>query len=87
RDLVHELYALRDEISAHQPALSDTNVSATAARMRALTPVTPTPLLIDTTLDCEIQLPQAVIAEAQAAVSALYRTTPQPYGYQHWRDY
>ncbi|MEU6482588.1 lantibiotic dehydratase [Streptomyces sp. NPDC046887] len=87
RDLVHDLYALRDELSAHQPALSDTSVSAIAARMRALTPVTPTPLLIDTALDCEIQLPQAVIAEAQAAASALYRTTAEPYGYQRWRDY
>ncbi|MEU6815469.1 lantibiotic dehydratase [Streptomyces sp. NPDC046860] len=87
RDLVHALYALRDDLSAHQPTLSDASVSAVAARMRTLTAVTPTPLLIDTALDCETQLPQAVIAEAQAAVSALYRTTPQPYGYQHWRDY
>lgn len=87
RNLVHALYALRDDVSTHQPTLSDTNVSALATRMRALTPVTPTPLLIDTALDCETQLPQAVIAEVQAAVSALYRTTPQPYGYQHWRDY
>ncbi|MEU1087936.1 lantibiotic dehydratase [Streptomyces sp. NPDC005892] len=87
RDLVHALYALRDDVSAHQPTLSDTSVSAVAARMRALTTVTPTPLLIDTALDCETQLPQSVIAEVQAAVSALYRTSPQPYGYQHWRDY
>ncbi|MFE9963766.1 lantibiotic dehydratase [Streptomyces sp. 900116325] len=87
RDLVHALYALRDDVSAHQPTLSDTSVSAVAARMRDLTTVTPTPLLIDTALDCETQLPQSVIAEVQAAVSALYRTTPQPYGYQHWRDY
>lgn len=87
RDLVHALYALRDDVSTHQPTLSDTNVSALTTRMRALTSVTPTPLLIDTALDCETQLPKAVIAEVQAAVSALYRTTPQPYGYQHWRDY
>ncbi|WP_344282841.1 lantibiotic dehydratase [Streptomyces hebeiensis] len=87
RHLVHELYRLRDDVSTHQPTLSGTSVSAIAARMRALTPITPTPLLIDTVLDCETQLPQAVIAEVQAAVSALYRTTPQPYGYQHWRDY
>ncbi|MER5929727.1 lantibiotic dehydratase [Streptomyces sp. NPDC002054] len=87
RDLVHALYALRDDVSAHQPTLSDTSVSAVAVRMRDLTTVTPTPLLIDTALDCETQLPQSVIAEVQAAVSALYRTTPQPYGYQHWRDY
>ncbi|MGW3405453.1 lantibiotic dehydratase [Streptomyces zhihengii] len=87
RDLLHGLYSVRDELSAHQPTLSDTGLTALATRMLALTPVTPTPLLIDTALDCETQLPQAVIAEAQAAVSALYRTTPQPYGYQHWRDY
>ncbi|MFE1289648.1 lantibiotic dehydratase [Streptomyces sp. NPDC058751] len=87
RDLVQALYALRDDMSAHQPMISDTRVRAVAARMRAFTPVTPTPLLIDTALDCEIHLPQTVIAEVQAAVSALYRTTPQPYGYQHWRDY
>lgn len=87
RDLVRELCALREELSVHQPTLCDTSVSAVTARMLALTPVTPTPLLIDTALDCETQLPQSVIAEAQAAVSALYRTTPQPYGYQHWRDY
>ncbi|MEU6174014.1 lantibiotic dehydratase [Streptantibioticus parmotrematis] len=87
RDLVHELYELRAKVSAHQPTLSDTSVSALVTRMHAVTPITPTPLLIDTALDCETQLPQAVIAEAQAAVSALYRTTPQPYGYQHWRDY
>ncbi|MFF3257797.1 lantibiotic dehydratase [Streptomyces sp. NPDC002932] len=87
RDLVHALYELRDDVSAHQPTLSDASVSAVAARMRSLTTVTPTPLLIDTALACETQLPQSVIAEVQAAVSALYRTTPQPYGYQHWRDY
>ncbi|MFG2406094.1 lantibiotic dehydratase [Streptomyces brevispora] len=87
RNLVHTLYALRDDVSSHQPALSDTSVNALATRMRTLTPVTPTPLLIDTVLDCETQLPQAVITEVQVAVSALYRTTPQPYGYQHWRDY
>ncbi|GHJ36981.1 lantibiotic dehydratase [Streptomyces sp. TS71-3] len=87
RDLVHALYAVREDVSSHRPRLFDTSVNTVAARMRALTSVTPTPLLIDTVLDCETQLPQSVITEVQAAVTALYRTTPQPYGYQHWRDY
>ncbi|MGW7386619.1 lantibiotic dehydratase [Streptomyces sp. NPDC054794] len=87
RDLVHALYAVREDVASLQPTLCGARVSTVAARMRALTPVTPTPLLIDTALDCEVQLPQAVIAEVQAAVTALYRITPQPYGYQHWRDY
>ncbi|OEV30461.1 lantibiotic dehydratase [Streptomyces nanshensis] len=87
RNLVHALNAVREDVSSHQPTLSDASVSTVAARMHALTSVTPTPLLIDTTLDCEVQIPQTVITEVQAAVTALYRTTPQPYGYQHWRDY
>ncbi|MFE9926137.1 lantibiotic dehydratase [Streptomyces sp. NPDC005774] len=88
RDLVHALYTVREDVSSPQPTLSGTtNMNTVTARMRALTTVTPTPLLIDTALDCEVQLPQAVIAEVQAAVSALYRATPQPYGYRHWQDY
>ncbi|MGW5124549.1 lantibiotic dehydratase [Streptomyces sp. NPDC004069] len=87
RDLVHALNTVREDVSALQPVLSGPGVSAVAARMRDLSPVTPTPLLIDVALDGEVQLPQAVVAEVQAAVAGLYRTTPQPYGYQHWRDY
>ncbi|MEU9737167.1 lantibiotic dehydratase [Streptomyces sp. NPDC048002] len=87
RDLVHALHAVREEMSSHQPVAADTDLGAMAARMRTLTSVTPTPLLVDTVLDCDMQLPQAVIAEVEAAVTALYRTTPQPYGYWHWRDY
>ncbi|MEW1829038.1 lantibiotic dehydratase [Streptomyces sp. NPDC088196] len=87
RDLVHALNTVREDVSAHQPMHSGPSASAVAARMRDLSPVTATPLLIDTALDCEVQLPQAVVAEVQAAVAGLYRTTPQPYGYQHWRDY
>lgn len=87
RELVRTLKAVRKDLSVCRLTLSDSTVGGVAARMRALTPVTPTPLLIDTALDCEVQLPQPVIAEVQAAVKALYRTTPQPYGYQHWRDY
>ncbi len=55
--------------------------------MRALSQATPTPLVIDTALDGDVQIPAAVLEEVQAAVTALYRTTSQPYGYQHWRDY
>lgn len=87
RDLVQALFAVREDLSCHSPTLGDSRTTTVATRMRALTSVTETPLLIDTALDCEIHLPQAVIAEVQAAVTALYRTTPQPYGYQHWRDY
>ncbi|GAA3160338.1 lantibiotic dehydratase [Streptomyces ramulosus] len=85
-ELVTELYELRDEIAGTQPTTSATPGRLTA-RMRALSEATPTPLVIDTALDCDVQIPAAVLEEVQAAVTALYRTTSQPYGYQHWRDY
>ncbi|MEU5401867.1 lantibiotic dehydratase [Streptomyces sp. NPDC005963] len=84
-DLVRELYAIHQELSE---ARSDrTTLSATVARMRAVSSITATPVLVDTALDCEVRIPQPVVDEAQRAVAALYCTTPQPYGYQHWRDY
>ncbi|MFI1015538.1 lantibiotic dehydratase [Streptomyces sp. NPDC020965] len=84
-DLVRELYAIHQELSE---ARSDrTTLSATIERMRTASSITATPVLVDTALDCEVRIPQPVVDEAQRAVVALYRTTPQPYGYRHWRDY
>lgn len=80
RDLVTALYEIREGIAASAP-------DRVTPRMRALTQATPTPLVIDTGLDCDVQIPAGVLEEVQAAVTALYRTTSQPYGYQHWRDY
>ncbi|MFJ5608206.1 lantibiotic dehydratase [Streptomyces sp. NPDC093221] len=79
-DLVTALYEIRDEVAASAPVRF-------TPRMRALSQATPTPLVIDTALDCDVQIPAGVLEEVQAAVTALYRTTSQPYGYQHWRDY
>jgi thiopeptide-type bacteriocin biosynthesis protein len=83
--LVTELFGIRDEIAVGQPAAPAPD--GLTARMRAVSEATPTPLAIDTGLDCHVQIPAVVLEEVQAAVTALYRTTSQPYGYQHWRDY
>jgi thiopeptide-type bacteriocin biosynthesis protein len=87
RDLITELYDIRDEIAAHQPASAAPALYRVVPKMCAISAATPTPLIIDTGLDCDVQVPTAVVDDVQAAVTALYRTTPQPYGYQHWRDY
>ncbi|MFI5759114.1 lantibiotic dehydratase [Streptomyces sp. NPDC051569] len=87
QDLVTALYDVRDEIAAHQSASATSALSRLIPKMRAISPATPTPLIIDVGLDCDVQIPAAVLEEVQAAVTALYRTTSQPYGYQHWRDY
>ncbi|CAG6394092.1 lantibiotic dehydratase [Streptomyces cocklensis] len=86
-DLVTALFDVRDEIAAHQPASATAVLDRLFPKMCVISPATPTPLIIDTGLDCEAQIPAAVLDEVQAAVTALYRTTSQPYGYQHWRDY
>ncbi|MYY08247.1 lantibiotic dehydratase [Streptomyces sp. SID4919] len=85
RGLVRELYAIHSVLSGTQA--DHASLSATIARMQTVSSVTRTPVLVDTALDCEVTIPQPVVDEAQRAVAALYRTTPQPYGYQHWRDY
>ncbi|MFF6955594.1 thiopeptide-type bacteriocin biosynthesis protein [Streptomyces sp. NPDC008317] len=86
-DQITELYGIRDDIAAHQPSSAAITLDRVIPKMRALSTATPTPLTIDTGLDCDIQIPAAVLEEVQAAVTALYRTTSQPYGYRHWRDY
>ncbi|MGP3927858.1 lantibiotic dehydratase [Streptomyces sp. 8N616] len=86
-ELVRELYAIRDGLTGHEPTLSPSALNDITARMLALSPIAPAPLLIDTVLDCDAQIPVQVVAEVQDAVAALYRITPQPYGYQQWRDY
>ncbi|MFF8958696.1 lantibiotic dehydratase [Streptomyces sp. NPDC014894] len=87
RKLVQGLYAVHEELSGQRPIHADGALGGTIARMRALSPVTTTPVLVDTVLDCDVQIPRSVVEEAQRAVTALYRTTAQPYGYQHWQDY
>ncbi|SEO93514.1 lantibiotic dehydratase [Actinacidiphila rubida] len=80
RDLLNELEAIRDDLAA-------STAERVTARMRTVSTCTPTPVVIDTSLNCDVRIPNAVLEEAQAAVTALYRTTAQPYGYQHWREY
>ena len=86
RDLVTALYEVRDEITT-RPAVAAPALDRLTGKMRPLSQATPTPLVLDIGLDCDVRIPAAVLDEVQAAVTALYRTTSQPYGYQHWRDY
>ncbi|MFF9073883.1 lantibiotic dehydratase [Streptomyces sp. NPDC014735] len=85
--LARELYAIRDDLAEHGSTDRTAGLSAAARRMAALSSIAPAPLLIDSILDCDVQIPTQVVAEAQAAVAALYRVSPLPYGYRQWRDY
>ena len=45
------------------------------------------PLMLDTVLDCEVTVPEQVLAEARDAADLLHRLSPHPVGYPAWRDY
>ncbi|MFD5781757.1 lantibiotic dehydratase [Streptomyces sp. NPDC126933] len=80
--LVGELFAIQDQI-----ADPGTGEAGPAKRMRALCGTAPVPQTVDTAADCDIQIPESVVREAQEAVGVLCRLSPYPFGYPAWRDY
>ncbi|MVZ99056.1 lantibiotic dehydratase [Actinomadura sp. LD22] len=86
-DLVQRLYELNEELGIDAPPTPWRAHAQLAERMRTLSAAAPVPLIVDTALDCQVQIPEQVAREAHDAAGVLYRLTPQPFGYQHWRDY
>jgi thiopeptide-type bacteriocin biosynthesis protein len=62
-------------------------VAGIAGRMRTISPASRQPLAVDLRLDCDLALPRAVAADAEAAASVLARLTALPFGTQAWREY
>ncbi|WP_328465856.1 lantibiotic dehydratase [Streptomyces sp. NBC_00448] len=87
QETVRALHAIREDLSGRRTTLATDGLDAIASRMTAVTDVTDRPLHVDTALDCDVQIPPAVIDEVTAAVTATYRTTPQPYGRWAWLNY
>lgn len=84
-DTVRELRAIHRQVSANgRAAVTGTAVTG---RMQALSAVADMPLLVDTILDCDVELPEQIVHEACDAVRALHRLSPYPLGYPAWRDY
>ncbi|AXI77470.1 lantibiotic dehydratase [Peterkaempfera bronchialis] len=86
-DLVRRLYEIRDGLADQDPTAAWSARAGLIERMNAVSTVTPVPLIVDTALDCDIEIPEQVVQEAQEAACVMYRLTPQPFGYQQWRDY
>jgi lantibiotic biosynthesis protein len=86
-DLVRQLQMVRDELASPCRPATWSAGAGLVERMRALSGVAPVPLVIDTVLDCDVHIPQQVVREAEDAAGVLCRLTPQPFGYQQWRDY
>ncbi|WP_409495986.1 lantibiotic dehydratase [Amycolatopsis sp. cmx-11-12] len=84
-DTVRELTAIRGQLAGD--ALAAVTDTAVTRQMQALSTVAEMPLLADTILDCDVEIPEQVAQEARDAVLALYRLSPYPLGYPAWRDY
>lgn len=81
----------RDLAAIHQRLSADgrgaVNDRALAGRMRALSSATAMPMIADTILNCDVEIPEQVVREARDAVHVLHRLSPYPLGYPAWRDY
>ncbi len=91
-ETIPEIASTSRELSAvhHQLLAQDRSVvsdRATTRRMQALSSVTDMPVIADTILDCDIEIPEQVVHEARDAVHVLHRLSPYPLGYPAWRDY
>lgn len=80
-----ELATIHHQLSAGgRSVVSD---GAVTRRMQALNSVVDLPVLADTILDCDVEIPEQVVHEARDAVHVLHRLSPYPLGYPAWRDY
>lgn len=84
-DLVRAVFEIHQGIAVTGQVVA--SGSAVTARMRALSGAADVPLIVDTILDCDAQIPDQVAQEARDAVHVLYRLSPYPLGYPAWRDY
>ncbi|MFI8811363.1 MULTISPECIES: lantibiotic dehydratase [unclassified Streptomyces] len=85
--LMDQLFAIRDELADHDGTTSWAVRAPVIRRMQEVSAVAPVPLVVDTVLACDIEVPPAVVQEAREAAGVMYRLTPQPFGYEQWRDY
>ncbi|RLU82480.1 hypothetical protein CTZ27_29550 [Streptomyces griseocarneus] len=87
-ELVAELREVHDLMCRHNrlpAARGGARRSALARRMRRV--ADGDPLQVDVLLDAEVVVPRSVAREAEAAVAALARVSPEPYGAAAWRSY
>ncbi|MER5301326.1 lantibiotic dehydratase [Streptomyces lasiicapitis] len=79
-----EVHALINEPACAASWSMDSRLVQT---MHAVSRIAPTPVLVDSALDCTAHLPEALLSEAAEAASVMTQLSPHPYGYPQWRDY
>jgi thiopeptide-type bacteriocin biosynthesis protein len=88
--LLYELRAIHAQMAAFNRSASEhggVRHDALPRRMQALARTPRSPLAADLYLDTEVELPESVGREMEAAASILLRLTARPLGHEIWRDY
>jgi thiopeptide-type bacteriocin biosynthesis protein len=89
--LLLDLGAVRDLLTRHnatdEPGQAADLRACATMRMTALVPGSRHTLAVDTRLDAEVRIPEAVLAEAALAATVLLRTATTPFGSAAWLDY
>ncbi|MYT68320.1 MULTISPECIES: lantibiotic dehydratase [unclassified Streptomyces] len=85
--LGEELGDLHAALVGHSDTAAATDLRTLTRRMHQQSAIAPMPLVVDTALDCDVQIPGAVIAEAERAVAVLHQVSPLPHGHDQWRDW
>ncbi|MGW3562774.1 lantibiotic dehydratase [Streptomyces sp. NPDC000941] len=86
-DLASQLASIRDGVNHPETPAPWAPGAQLAQSMQHVSATARVPLLVDTVLDCDVQLPEHLASEAAEAATVMYRLTPHPYGYPQWRDY
>lgn len=83
--IVRELDTIHRQLATATSAATVTG--STTKRMRTLSSGTTVTQVVDTSVDCDVEIPESVVREARDAVGVLFRLSPYPWGYPGWRDY
>ncbi|MFE2181369.1 lantibiotic dehydratase [Streptomyces sp. NPDC059455] len=86
-DLASQLASIRDGVNHPDTAAPWTPSARLTQSMQHVSAAARVPLLVDTVLDCDVQILEHLMREAAEAATVMYRLTPHPYGYPQWQDY
>nr|WP_246405618.1 lantibiotic dehydratase [Nocardiopsis algeriensis] len=86
-DLVGQLHSIHHDLARPTAHTAWPLQEPTLQRMRTLTGVAPLPVIVDTALDCRVELPTGVVRTIEKTADVLARVSAHPFGRPEWRDY
>ncbi|WP_017618481.1 lantibiotic dehydratase [Nocardiopsis gilva] len=86
-DVVERLEAIHRQLIRPTPTTLRERTAPVIDQMHTLTGIAPTPLTVDTIVDCQVRLPHHVVRAAEEAADVLTRLSSHPFGAPPWRDY